>query len=135
MILCFIWIVFIYIYFINIWLIVYLNLITHLFFQNLLLISCRMIWNVWPLWIMFCFISICIVLRINHWYLLFNSVLHTFPKLVPWGNVILSKVCNLLSSLLPSAILLISPVYTLCASLLNLCYDFDIISLSNKQSL
>ena len=34
-----------------------------------------------------------------------SSILHTFPTLAPYEyDVILSKVCNLLSSILPSAI-------------------------------
>ena len=50
-----------------------------------------------------------------------SSVLHTLPTPVPSGyDVILSKVCNLLSSLLLIAILLISSVYTSCLSLVNL---------------
>ena len=85
---------------------------------------------------MFCFIFISIIIKINHLYLLSSSILHTFTIIAPCGyDVILSKVCNLLSSLLLSAILLISSVYTLCASLLSLCCDFDNISLFNKQSL
>ena len=49
----------------------------------------------------------------------FNSyVLHTLKEIDPYGYVAIpSNVCNLLSSLLLSAILLISSVYTLCASL------------------
>ena len=49
--------------------------------------------------------------------------------------VILSSVCTLLSSLLLSAILLISSVYTLFAWFLNLWCDFNIISSFNKQFL
>ena len=47
--------------------------------------------------------------------------------------VILSRVCNLLSSLRPSVTLLISSVYTLRSSLLNLCCDFSMILFLNKQ--
>ena len=65
-----------------------------------------------------------------------SSVFHTFPTLVPYGyDVIPSKVCNILSSLLLNAILLISSVNTLCTSLLNLCYDFNMISLFCKHFL
>ena len=85
---------------------------------------------------MFCFIFIDVIVKINHLYLLSSSVLHTFQTLVPYGyDVISSKICNLLSSLLLSAILLVSSVYKLCASLLKLCCDFNIISFLNKQSL
>ena len=71
---------------------------------------------------MLLFIFISIIIKINHF--IFNnsrnSVLHTFASLVPCGyNVFLSKVCNLLLSLLLSAILLISSEYTLCTSFLN----------------
>ena len=62
--------------------------------------------------------------------------LHTFPKFARYGyDVMLSKVCNLLSSLLFCEILSSSSVYTLWALLLNFCCDFDIISLFSKQSL
>ena len=74
-----------------------------------------MIWNIWSLWIMFCFISISVIIKINYLCLLSISVLYTFPAL--------------------GAILLTSSVSTLCASLLNLSCDFNMISLFNKQSL
>ena len=45
-----------------------------------------------------------------------SSVLHTLKAFVPYGYVVIpSNVCNLSSSLLLSAILLNSSVYTLCA--------------------
>ena len=85
---------------------------------------------------MFCCIFICIILKINHLYLLSTSVLHTFPRLAPYRyDVILSKLCNLLSSLLLSVSFLISSIYTLCAWLLNICCEFSIISLFNRQLL
>ena len=88
---------------------------------------------------MLCFtlISVIIKIKINyHLYLLSISILHTLKAFVPYGYVlILSKVCNLLSSLLLRAILLTPSVYTQCASLLNLCCDFSMISFLNKQSL
>ena len=95
------------------------------------LYSVRMIWNIQPFWIMFFFIFICIIIKINHFVFTYSSssVLHTSPAFV------LLKICNILSSLLLSAILLISSVYTLCASLLNLRYDFNMMSLFNKQFL
>ena len=67
-------------------------------------------------YVLFNFINI--IIKINHLYLRSISVLDTFPTLEPQGyDVILSTVCNLLSSLQLSAILLISSVYTLSASL------------------
>ena len=112
------------------------NLIMHLYFlvQNpLLKYSLWMIWNIWPFWIMFCFIFICIIIKVNHFIFkcFSSSVLHTFPAL----DIILSKVCNLLSSLLFSAILLIISLYTLCASLLNFFHDFNMISLLKSNFL
>ena len=79
---------------------------------------------------MFYFIFISIIIKINNFIftLLNSSVLHTLQALVPEVyDVIQSKVCNLLSSSLLSAILLISSVYTSCLSLLNLCCDFNTI--------
>ena len=65
-----------------------------------------------------------------------NSVLHTFPAFVSYGyDVIRSNVSILLSSLLFSAILLTLSVNTLCVSLLNLCCDFNMGLLLNKQFL
>ena len=96
---------------------------------------------------MFCFIFISVIIKINHLYLnildiileifkYYYFVLHIFPTLVPYRyDVILSRVCNLLSSLLVSAILLIYSVYTLCASPLNLFFNFSIILFFNKQYL
>ena len=63
--------------------------------------------------IMVYFIFICIVIKVNHLHLINISLSHTL-KAFPCGCVvILSKICNLLSSLLLSAILLISSLYTL----------------------
>ena len=71
---------------------------------------------------MFGFIFISINIKIDHFIrisknksLHFNiSLSHTLKAFVPYGYVlILSNVCNLLSSLLLSAILLIPSVYTL----------------------
>ena len=65
-----------------------------------------------------------------------NSVLHTFPAFVSYGyDVILSNVSILSSSLLFSAILLTLSVNTLYVSLLNLCCDFNMGLLLNKQFL
>ena len=83
------------------------------------------------------FIFICIIIKVNHFVLnivLSNSVLHTIPVLLPyWNDVILSDLYNLLSLLLLSEILLVSSVYLLSALLLNLCCDFNKISLFSKQ--
>ena len=82
------------------------------------------------------FIAISIIIEINYLYLLSISLLLTLKVYVPYAYVlILSKVCNHLSSLLLSAILLFSSVYIQCASLLNFCYDFSMTSFLNKQSL
>ena len=67
--------------------------------------------------------------------LLSISLSHTLKALVPYRYVVnLSKVCNLLSWLLLSAIVLIFSVYTSCASLWNLCCGFSLILFLNKQS-
>ena len=82
---------------------------------------------------MLCFISISIIIKINYLYLLSISLLHTLKAFVPHGYVlILSQICNILSSLLLRAILLGSSVYTECASLLNLYCDCSIGLLLNK---
>ena len=83
---------------------------------------------------MLCFIFISIIIKINHLYLLSISLSHALNGFGPYGYVvILSKVCNLLSVLLLSAILLISSEYMQCASLVNLCCDFSMVL--NKQFL
>ena len=83
---------------------------------------------------MLCFVFIGIIIKINNLYLLSISRLHTgIEAFVTYGYVlILSKVCNLLSLLILSTILLTSFVYTQCASL---CCDFSMISFLNRQSL
>ena len=78
---------------------------------------------------MFCFLFICLIIKLNNLYLdiLANSILLTFLAFVSYEHdIILSKV-YMLSSLLLNAILIYS-VYKLCASLLNLCGDFNLIS-------
>ena len=118
-----------------------LNLITHLFFliQNLQLLIFFMDDLEYRPFGICCFIFTCNIIKINHFIpdtLFSNSVLHTFPAFAPYGyDVILWKVCNRLSSLLLNAILWISSVYTLCNLFLNLCCDFNIISLFSKQFL
>ena len=85
---------------------------------------------------MFCFIFTLTIIKVNHLYLLSISLSHILKVFVPYRYVvILSKVFNLLSSLLLSAISLISSGYTQCVSLLNLYCDFSMISFLNKQSL
>ena len=85
---------------------------------------------------MLCFIFISIIIKINDLYSLSISLLHSLKAFVPYGYVaILPKVCHILLSLLLSAMLLVSSVYAKCASLLNLCCDFSMISFLNKQSL
>ena len=76
------------------------------------------------------------IVKINHFIFRFckelhlvSSFLHTFPTFTKYGyDSILSKTCHLSSSLLLNAILLISSVNTLCASILNLCCDINMIS-------
>ena len=77
-----------------------------------------MIWNIWLIWITFCSIFDCNIIKINNFIFTFrycsSSVLHTFPTFAPCGyDVILSKVCSFLSSLL-YAILLFFSVNTVC---------------------
>ena len=72
------------------------------------------------------------LIKINHFIFTFrycsNSVLHTYPTCAPYGyDVIQSKVCNRLSSLLFNAIMLIFSVNTSCNLLLNFCCDFNMI--------
>ena len=82
---------------------------------------------------MLCFISISITIKINYLIILSISLLHTLKAFASHGCVlILSQVCNILSSLLLSAILLGSSVYTECASLLNPYCDCSIGLLLNK---
>ena len=83
-----------------------------------------MICNILPFRIIFPFILISNIIKISD--IIFrcsNSfVLHNFEILVQYGyDVLVSKVFDLLLSLILSAIFLISSVYTLCVSLLNLC--------------
>ena len=79
----------------------------------------------------FYFIFISIIIKINHLYLLSISLSHILKA---YGHVvILSKVRNILSSLLLSAILSISAGYTQCASLANLCCNFSMTLFLNKQ--
>ena len=81
---------------------------------------------------MLCFIFISIIIKINHLYLISISLLYTLRAFIPYGYVLIpQKVCNLLSSILLSAILLTCSVYTQCASLLNLCCQFSMISFLN----
>ena len=84
---------------------------------------------------MFCFIFTFVIIKFNYLHLLRISLSHTLKAFALYVYVvILSKVCNLLSSLLLSAILFICSVYKLCDSLLNLCCDCSIGLLLNKQS-
>ena len=98
--------------------------------------SLWMIWNIWLLWIRFFSVFICNIIKTNHFILsavFSNSILHTFPTLAPYiHDVILSKVHNLLSSLLLSTILLISSVYTLFALR---CRNLRMIPLFSNQHL
>ena len=83
--------------------------------------------------LMLSFIFIQIIIKIDQ--LLSISLSHTLKAFAPYRYVaILSIFCNFLSSLLLSAILLIYSVYTLCASILKLCWDYSISLLLNKKS-
>ena len=82
---------------------------------------------------MLCFVFMSIIIKINHLYLLSISLSYTLRAFVPYKYVVIPSFCNLLSSLLFSAILLTYSVYTLCASLLNRCCDFGMISLLSNQ--
>ena len=82
---------------------------------------------------MFCFVFTCMIIKINHLYLLSISLSHTLKAFVPYEYVaILKNICNLLSSSLHSSILLISSLYAQCVSLLNVCCDFSMILFLNK---
>ena len=75
-----------------------------------------MMWNIWLIFIVFSFIFVNLVIKIDDFYiakhLLSISISHTLKVFVPYEYVVtLSNVCNLLSSLLLSAILLTSSVY------------------------
>ena len=118
-----------------------LNPIMHLFFQILsllLLVFCMDDLDIGPLWIMFSFILIYIIIKIDNLYLYLQyfafivvvtllhynflkrksftfiiSLSHTLKTFVLCGYAVtLSNVCSLLSSLLLNAILLTSYVYT-----------------------
>ena len=59
-----------------------------------------------------------------------NSLLYTFPAFAPYRfDVIPSKACNLLSSLLLNSVALTSSVKTLQILLLNYCCNFNMILL------
>ena len=82
------------------------------------------------------FIIISIIIKIIGFYLLTISLLLTLKAFVPYEYVLIpSEICNLLSSLLLSAILLTSSDYTQCPSLLNLCCDFSMILFLSKYFL
>ena len=69
------------------------------------------------------------IIKVNHFIFISfsNSALHTFPAFISNGyDAIPPKFCNLLSSLLLSAILVASSVNILCTLLLNLCCDLNI---------
>ena len=84
---------------------------------------------------MLCFVFIRITIKIDHLYLRIISPLHALNAFVPYEYVmILSDICNFLSSLLLNAILLICSVHTLSQPLLNLCCDFSMVLSLNKQS-
>ena len=83
------------------------------------------------------FIIISIIIKIIGFYLLTISLLLTLKAFVPYEYVLIpSEICNLLSLLLLSEILLTSLDYTQCPSLLNLeCCDFSMILFLSKYFL
>ena len=102
-----------------------LNLITALFFlfHNLRILygSSRIYGHFGLCSVLFSFVTLS---KINHFIFRYcsNSFLYTFPGFTPYGyDMISSKVCNLLLSLLLSTILLTSSINTLFTLLLNLC--------------
>ena len=114
-----------------------LKLIIHLFFQILSLLLLIFCMN--DLEYMASFYHVLfyfnVVIKIDHLYLLSISLSHILKAFVPYGHVAtLSNVCNLLSSLLFSAVLITSSVYTLWSSLLNLSSDFNMVLLLYNKS-
>ena len=115
-----------------------LNLIMHLFFQiqilQLLIFCIDDLEYMTTSNQMLCLVFISIITKVNHLYLLGISLLFTLRAFVPYAYVLLlSNFCNLLSSLLLSAIWLNYSVYTQCGSLLNLCCKFSMVSFLNRQ--
>ena len=96
-----------------------------------------MIRNLSPIWITFFYVFFCNIINVNNFLYRFIILLHltssfllTRSLLVPYAYVsIESNDCILLSSFELNAILLISLVNTLCLSLLNLCFNIDLLFL------
>ena len=116
----------------------------HLFFlmQNLQLLVFCMDGREFVATIVFLYIFSCNFTRVSpyiHFFIfgcLNNSALHTIPGPRPYGyEMIPSRISILLSSLALRAILLTFSVNTLCASHLNLCWDFNIVLLLFRHSL
>ena len=85
---------------------------------------------------MFTFVFSCKIKKFYLLYLLSISLSHTSKAFFACGYILIpSKVCNLLPLLLLSAILLASSVYTQRTSLLNLYFNFSMVSFINKQFL
>ena len=91
-----------------------------------------MIKNVQPIQIMFFYVFFCNIIQVNRFLYRFIILLHlisSFPftrsLFVPYAYVSIASIDSiLLSSYELKAILLISPVKTLCLALLNLCCVF-----------
>ena len=98
-----------------------------------------MVRNLWPIWIMFFYISFCKIIKFNHFLYRFITLLHlissfslTRSLLVPYVYVFIESIdCILLSSFKAKEILLMFSVKAICLSLLNSCcvFKIDILSL------
>ena len=92
-----------------------------------------MIMKLWPIWIMFFYVFFCNI-KVNHFLHCFivllhliSPFLHTRSFLVPYAYVSIESIdCTLLLSFKVKAILLIFSIKTLCLSLLNLCFVFNV---------
>ena len=90
------------------------------------------VWNLWEIWIMFFYISLCNIVKVNHLLHRFVILLHlnscfslTRSLLIPCSYVSIESFdCILLSLFELNAILLICSVKNFCLSILNLCWFF-----------
>ena len=101
-----------------------------------------MVWNMQPFWIIFCSVFRCNIIKLIIFYIIYlfylfrQFELNTFPTFVPYRyDFIPSTLCNILLSLKLNANLLTFSVNTLCASLLKLCYDLNILLIFFRQFL
>ena len=93
-----------------------------------------MIRNLWPIWIIFFYVFLCNIIKVNNFLYCFIILLHlisSFPLtrslLVPYAYVSIESIDYiLLSPFELKEILLISSLKILCLSLLNICCVFNI---------